>query len=377
MLIHYLSGSRADFGLMSACLHTINKSKRHNIQIVATGQHMLSKYGSTIDEIRAEKFEIAAEIPVNLSGASGAEMALALATELKGLIHCWEKNRPDMILLLGDRGEMLAGALAAVHLGIHIGHIHGGERSGTLDESFRHAISKLSHFHFPATIESAERLVRMGENSSHIYVIGAPGLVGITSLAGGCDRKTVASQFNLPEDRPIALVIYHPVVQEAEHSAEHIKAILEASTMNGLSQIILRPNSDAGGQAIDKLLDSIDSQPNVRVLAHLPRTDYCKTLAGVDLLIGNTSSGIIESGTFGTPFVNVGNRQNNRQRNLANTFDCSDVNVSAINAAIIHALHSSPEQKNVYGDGTADARLLAALDHISLQPEILLKCNAY
>ena len=120
------------------------------------------------------------EIPVELNGRDGVEMGRALAVELLGLIDCWQHCRPDLVLILGDRGEMLAAALAAVHLGIHVAHIHGGEISGTLDESFRHAISKLAHFHFTASRDAARRLRLMGEHEEHIWTIGAPGLVGIT-----------------------------------------------------------------------------------------------------------------------------------------------------------------------------------------------------
>jgi len=302
-------------------------------------------------------------------------MGLAMADELKGMLDFWSVDRPDLILLQGDRGEILAGALAAVHLGIHIGHTHGGERSGTLDESFRHAISKLSHFHFAATESSRNRLISMGESSDHIWVIGGPGLVGLTDNVVS-DRAWLTREFDLPESKPVALVIFHPVVQEASRGYSQMRTIVDSILNSGCSLLLLRPNSDAGGSEIDRYIDGIENRECVSVRTHLHRDTYLKALASSDFLLGNSSSGIVESASFGIPCVNLGSRQQDRERNL-NVIDCPDITDSNVTEAIRKALNLKGPFPNAYGDGSADTKLLEILEEIELNDSVLNKCNSY
>lgn len=375
MKIHYLTGSRADFGLMHRCLDRLHKSDDHELGVVMTGQHTIANYGRTDEMIHASGLPVVCEIPVRLTGSSGSEMALALAEELAGLTEFWQADRPDFVLLLGDRGEMLAGALAAVHLGIHTGHIHGGERSGTLDESFRHAISKLSHLHFPATEEARQRLISMGEQPERITVIGAPGLVGVPGQTRA-DAGALRARFDLPPTGRLAVCIFHPVVQEAAQAAEQVAIVIAAARAEGYALLVVRPNSDAGGQAIEAYLNTLAGAPDLRVVTHLERNDYLGTMASCDLVIGNSSSGIIESASFGVPCVNIGSRQNDRQRN-DNTFDCPEVSDAPIRAAIRKAQCWPRSRENVYGDGRADEYLVTALSNLHLSPDLLVKRNGY
>lgn len=375
MKIHYVTGSRADFGLMERCLRAIADSGRHRLELVVTGQHLSAKYGASLRDIEASGLPVAARLPVRLEGQSGAEMGLALAEELAGMIGVWSTDRPDLVLLLGDRGEMLAGALAAVHLGLHVAHIHGGERSGTLDESFRHCISKLAHIHLPATAESGDRLRQMGESPDVIHVIGAPGLVGLTDGVSG-DRDWLKARFGFQEGRPVALVVFHPVVQEAASAAAQIGAVLSALDSLGCRIVAFRPNSDGGGAEIDAVLDRYDGKEGFVLLSHLPRDEYLRTLASCDVMVGNSSSGIIESASFGVPCVNIGARQNDRQRNT-NTVDCPEPETGQIRRAVERALGMTGPFPNVYGDGLTDRHLLSVLDYLVRRPEMLSKRNAY
>lgn len=375
MLIHYVSGSRADFGLMERCLHRIHATSNREIGIVVTGQHLVEKYGMTVRDVRASGLPISGEIPVRLTGDSGVEMGRALADELIGFLNLWQQNRPDLVLLLGDRGEMVAGALAAVHMGIHVAHLHGGERTGTLDESFRHAITKLAHLHFPATDEAAERLRRMGEASATIHVIGAPGLVGVADRPAP-DAAALRARLGLDNAAPLALGVFHPVVQEAGQAAEQMRVVVEATRAEGHAMAILRPNSDAGGGGIDAYLDSLPQGPDFRVFTHLERHSYLDLMAISDLMIGNSSSGIIESSSFAVPCVNIGSRQNDRQRN-SNTFDCVDVTFAAVTKTIRVAKSWPRSRRNVYGDGTTDARLIEVLDTLPLTSALLSKRLTY
>jgi GDP/UDP-N,N'-diacetylbacillosamine 2-epimerase (hydrolysing) len=375
LLVHYISGSRADFGLMAGCLKCLNSASNHTVGVVVTGQHMLERYGETVTDIYSTGLSVVAEIPVQLSGQSGSEMGQALADELSGFLKLWERHRPDLVLLLGDRGEMVASALAAVHLGIHVAHIGGGERTGTLDESFRHAITKLSHIHLPTTQDAAERIRRMGEAPESIHVIGAPGLVGVAGRAR-TDAVAIRNRLGLGLSTPLALCIFHPVVQEAEQAAEHMRVVVEATRAAGYAMAVLRPNSDAGGDAIDAYIDSVPNGPSFQVLTHLERDTYLDLLGASDLMIGNSSSGIIESASFALPCVNIGTRQKDRQRN-ENTIDCLSITHDAIGQAIRTAQGWERMVDNVYGDGKTDIKLLEVLDELDLSPDLLSKRMVY
>jgi UDP-hydrolysing UDP-N-acetyl-D-glucosamine 2-epimerase len=360
---------------MQRCLQAIDASSDFELGLVVTGQHLSPHYGDTAAEIRSSGLNIACELPVDLQGTDGAEMARALARELSGFTDFWESTRPDLVLLLGDRGEMVAAALAAVHLGIFVAHIHGGERSGTLDESFRHVITKLAHYHFPATEDAAERLRRMGEDPDTITVIGAPGLVGITEGIEP-DPKWLAEHFNLSLNKPIALVLFHPVVQEASIAGEQIQILIETLLAEEYDAVIFRPNSDAGGQAIDRYLDQVSLDPRLCVVSNLDRDEYLKIMSSAKLMIGNSSSGIIESASLGIPCVNLGTRQDERLRN-ENTVDCREVTADAIRVAIKAARALPHPFNNRYGDGKTDLRLAKVLSGLDLTPERLKKRNAY
>lgn len=376
MRIHYVSGSRADFGLVARTLTGLHARADTDVSVVVTGQHLLASYGHTKTDILATGLPIAGEIPVALTGADGAEMGRALAQELLGFLDLWARARPDLVLVLGDRGEMVAAALAAVHLGIHVAHLHGGELSGTLDESFRHAISKLAHFHFAANQDAADRLTRMGERPDRIWVVGAPGLVGLTD---GITRTPgwMADRFNLPRQAAHhALVVFHPVVQEAAAAADQVRMVLETLQAAACSGLVMRPNSDAGGAAIDAYLDQVAGAGWFAVGDHLDRDTYLQVLGQADVMVGNSSSGIIESASFGTPCLNLGTRQNGRLRN-ANVVDCPVFDTESIQTALQQALALRPPFGNLYGDGRTTERLAEILPSLPLTDAVLAKANAY
>ncbi|WP_164662029.1 UDP-N-acetylglucosamine 2-epimerase [Tropicibacter sp. Alg240-R139] len=379
MKIHYVTGSRADFGLMRLVLQHLNAQAGLDVACVVTGQNLLEKYGNSRADIVQSGLRIARDIPVELSGRDGAEMGQALAHELLGFLDCWQDDRPDLVLVLGDRGEMLAAALAAVHLGIHVAHIHGGEVSGTLDESFRHAISKLAHFHFPANGDAADRLRRMGEQADHIWTTGAPGLVGVREGTAR-DPNWLRQRFDLKVTGAPVLVVFHPVVQQAAQAAEQTAQILQLLLEQDCHGLIMRPNSDAGAELIDQELDRFAASPEhggrFRILAHLERSEYLNCLANCDLMIGNSSSGIIESASFDLACLNLGDRQNGRLRN-ANVVDCPDIDLKQMRAAFQTALTLQPPFENAYGDGKTAERMAKILPDLPLTQETLSKINAY
>jgi GDP/UDP-N,N'-diacetylbacillosamine 2-epimerase (hydrolysing) len=279
-------------------------------------------------------------------------------------------------MLLGDRGEMLAAAIVAFHLEIPTAHLHGGERSGTLDDGFRHAISKLATWHFPATAESAARLERMGENPDCIVKIGAPGLVELSKL-GDTPAHWLANRFPGTHGRRTALFLFHPVVQEADRAESQACAILTVLGAEGFHVIALRPNSDAGGRTIARELDRWQANGGDGVvLHHLGREDFLRTLQSVDVLVGNSSSGIVESASLGTPCLNLGSRQDGRERN-GNIVDCPAFSIEEIRKGLAKAVQLAGPFANVYGDGHADERLEQALASLSLGGRAPGKRNMY
>jgi len=221
----YITGTRADFGLMKTVLIAINKHPALDLSLVVTGMHLIGKYGDTISEIEQSGLNIVARIPVALYGQSGLEMSLAMAEQIKQMTLVFQENKPDIVLLLGDRGEMLAAAIVALHLNIPIVHIHGGERSGTIDESMRHAISKIAHFHFVASDESRERLIRMGEAEDSVFVTGAPGLDEVYRLSL-LDKAALLNKYQLDVQQGFLLILFHPVVQDEADAGRQMEMLL-------------------------------------------------------------------------------------------------------------------------------------------------------
>lgn len=373
--ICYVTGTRADFGLMRDTLIALRDMPGLELSIVVTGMHLSEKYGHTVEDIEAAGLPVSAMIEIDSGDATGATMARNLGNMLVGFVDVFEQLTPDLVLVLGDRGEMLAGALAAVHLNIPVAHIHGGERSGTVDESIRHAISKLAHFHMVATTDARERLVRMGERAADVYVTGAPGIDGIAALVDR-SRQELMLEAGLEPDRPVALMVYHPVLQETQVAIAGAVAILDALQARRIQVIALKPNSDAGSDGIRALLEARRNESDLRVVTHFPRRSFVSWMAAADLMIGNSSAGIIEAASFGTPVVNIGSRQNLRERN-ANVIDAA-IESHAISIAIEKALtHGRFAARNVYGDGQAVTRIADLLRNLSLEPSILMKSNAY
>ena len=377
----YVSGTRADFGLMQRTLEAIAADPRLELGIAVTGMHLLEDYGSTVADIQSAGLPVVARIPVVLDGSGGAVMARAMATQLDGLVVAMQQWHPDLVLLLGDRGEMLAAALAAVHLMIPVAHVHGGERSGTVDESIRHAISKLAHLHLVATEQSRHRLIRMGERPEQIWVTGAPGLDGLDHgvPAGPEARASLFDRYGFDVALPLLLVLFHPVLQDASSAAVQAGSLLQGIKSSGATQLlVLDPNSDAGAAAILQVwreqLPALGL--DYRLLTHLPRDQYLAALAVVDVMVGNSSSGIIEAASFDLPVVDVGSRQQARERstNVSHT----DVKAEEI-AATIRLILANGRQPviNVYGDGRSAGRITELLATAPLPPSLLAKLNVY
>jgi len=264
----------------------------------------------------------------------------------------------------------------ALHAGVPCVHIHGGERSGTVDEPVRHAISKLATFHFVATPGSQQRLVRMGESADRIHITGAPGLDGLAALGARMDRADCMRALGLDGQEPFLLVVFHPVVQQAGHAAQQTREVLQAVAAVGLPVVWLDPNADAGSREILDVLDARPLPPGSRRLRHVARPLFAAALRQCAVLAGNSSSGIIEAATFGTPVVNIGERQRHRERN-PNVTDVPPT-AAAVESALREALSRGRGPcDNLWGDGRAGERIVALLAQLPTGPALLEKVNSY
>jgi len=371
--IIYLSGTRADFGLMKSTLELLGSMA--DLSVAVTGMHLAPGFGHTIDAIRSAGLRICGEVAIDVNTRTPGSMSAGVGECLIGMTALLQRERPDMLVVLGDRGEMLAGAIAALHLGIVCVHIHGGERSGTVDEPVRHAISKLSHYHLVATEESRNRLIRMGEMPNSVFVTGAPGLDGLVDSADlsldDCKRA-----LNLPLAQAFLLVVFHPVVQQAMDAYAQTAHMVGAVQKTGLPVIWLEPNSDAGSGDILRALAELGLPAGSHSIQHMDRALFSAAMKHCAVMVGNSSAGIIEAASFGTPVVNVGVRQNLRERN-ANVQDVA-TDLASIHLAIEHALSAGKVPcDNRYGDGRAGPRIADYLTRLSLDRSVLDKSNTY
>lgn len=371
----YVTGTRADFGLLTHTLTAIAGSPMLDLFLCVTGMHLSDLYGRTVHEIEASGLRIAGLIPVDVETASGASMAMGIGQQIIGMTDLFVNERPDIVMLLGDRGEMLAGAIAALHLNTVIVHLHGGERSGTVDEPIRHAVSKLAHYHFVATNGARKRLLRMGENAERIFVTGAPSLDTLSSDQP-YSRQDLCNAVGLDSGGRIALMMYHPVVQEQAELDLQVRSVLLALERTGFQTLALTPNSDAGGWLIRKILKHREGREGLVVRTHLERPEFLSWMSAVDIMIGNSSSGIIEAASFDTPVVNVGSRQDGRERsgNVVDVVAEEDEIVRGIDTAMAM---KGEKWENIYGDGHATPRIVELLETLPLSGEVLLKSNAY
>jgi UDP-hydrolysing UDP-N-acetyl-D-glucosamine 2-epimerase len=368
----YLTGTRADFGVMAPILREIAASPSLELDLLVTGMHLSERFGATVREVEASALPISARIPVAIDQDSGLAMGLSAAEVLAATSRFLADNRREAFIVLGDRWEMLAAAQAALYAGLPVVHLCGGERSGSIDESLRHAISKLAHVHLVAAEDGERRLLGMGEEPWRIHRIGAPGLPGLEARAAQTDLATLAQRYDFDATRPYALLLFHPVVQDARMAGTQWRALFDALAPTGLQVVSLLPNADTGTDLIRAEIASAAANGRVVAVEHMPRDDYVSALSHAEFLIGNSSSGIVEAATLGTAVVNVGDRQAGRMRS-ANVFDADFEPVSLAAAIAAAREFDASGLVNVYGEAHADRRTREVLESLDFADPALLK----
>lgn len=308
----YISGSRADFGPARSVLKAIQAEPDFRLSILVTGMHLDPAHGETWQDIAADGFFIAERVFGRLRGDSLMAMGASLGLHLYGIIQAIERVKPDIILVLGDRGEQLAGAIAGAFLNTVVVHLCGGSLSGSIDDSIRHAISKFAHYHLPAFEEDARRIIQMGEDPTRVCVVGLPGSDIRPDVT--LSRSRICTEFGLPLDKPYILVMQHSVTHSQVDAGRQIVETLEATVALGYPALLANPNDDAGGQEIlAKLREYAGRYANLRILPPGNRERFASIMAHAGVLVGNSSSGIVEAMSVGLPVVNVGDRQKGRE----------------------------------------------------------------
>jgi GDP/UDP-N,N'-diacetylbacillosamine 2-epimerase (hydrolysing) len=378
--IAVVTGNRAEYGIYFPVLTAIQKSSKLDLSLIVTGMHLSDKFGHTVDEIEKDGFNIDAKIPLGLSEDSVVSMARDVGVCILGLTDAFEIIKPDILLVLGDRGEMLAAAIVGIYMNIPVAHLHGGEVSGTVDESVRHAITKLSHIHFPATEESAERIRKLGEDDFRIHVVGAPALD--TIMAGNfVSKEEIGKRFDIDINKPIVIVVQHPVTTELDYVERQIRETMDAVVEFGEQTVVIYPNADAGGRQIIEIIEQYRNYTFIRIFKNLRHVDYLSLMRSADLMVGNSSSGIIEAPSFGIPVVNIGTRQIGRQRgqNVIDVDYDKDAIIKAINIGLYDKDFKCKASKCISpsGNGHAGTKVARILESIEITPKLMQKKIVY
>jgi UDP-N-acetylglucosamine 2-epimerase (hydrolysing) len=353
--ILFVTGTRADFGKLKPLIQEVDSSSEFSYSVFATGMHMLSKYGSTVNEIRQAGFENVFPF-INQDSSVNSQMDLVLANTIQGLGHYIREFAPDLIVTHGDRVETLGAAIAGNLNHVLVAHVEGGEVSGTIDDLLRHSVTKLAHVHFVSNHQARKRLIQMGEADDTIFVIGSPDIDvmlsdHLPSLA------SVREKYEIPFDR-YAVVLYHPVTTELPLLRKHVDELLQGLQSAGFNYVIIYPNNDTGSEIILEGLNRFQSQSSARVIPSMRFEYFLTLLKNARVIVGNSSAGIREAPVYGVPTVNIGTRQMNRFQHS------SILNVPEDAVAVADALANLPVAvvpSHHFGTGQSASRFMEEL----------------
>jgi GDP/UDP-N,N'-diacetylbacillosamine 2-epimerase (hydrolysing) len=375
-----VTGGRSDYGLLKWLMKAIQADKYLELQVIATGMHLSPKFGSTVNEIEQDGIKIDEKIECLDVGDSALDTASAMARTMIGCTEAYSRLRPDLVLVPGDRFEIFSAAAAALVSNIPIAHLHGGEvTSGAVDESFRHAITKMSALHFVANDVYRRRVVQMGENSRHVYNVGGLGVDGILN-AELLSKEQLSSDLGINFLSKSLLVTFHPETATTNSALQQMKEIIKAlRELKDTTLIFTMPNADMGNSIIMDSIRNFATKGNNRYFFEsLGQTRYLSMLSIVDGVIGNSSSGLAEAPSFKIGTINIGDRQKGRiQASSVLNCDASKTHV----AAAIEEMYSDDFQSrlktvvNPYGTGGASQRIVEILREVSFEGLIMKPFN--
>lgn len=364
---------RSDYGIYLPLLRRLHDDSSIRLELFVSGMHLLPQFGQTVTAIERDGFPIAARIATLSNSDAPAAIAKAIGAGVTGFANAFDRKRPDLLVVLGDRFEMYAAAVAALPFKIPVAHIHGGELTqGAIDDSLRHSLTKLSHLHFVSTEEYARRVRQLGEEPWRVTVSGAPSLDNLRTLKLQT-RAELAQRFRLDLTEPPLLVTFHPVTLEYERTEAYARELLAALDAAGLPVVFTAPNSDTHGCMIRRQIAKyLKTHRNAAFVENFGTAAYFSLMACSRAMVGNSSSGILEAPSFKLPVVNIGTRQDGRLR-AANVIDVGyrrqDI-LAGIRRAAQLRLH---KLTNPYGDGHAAERIVARLRRVPLNDRLIQK----
>ena len=372
-----VTGSRAEYGVLYHTLKHIDESKDLELLLVATGMHLSKEFGYTVDEIIKDDFLISDRIEILMSSDTTVGIGKSIGIGVIGFTDCLKRLSPDIMLIVGDRYEIFAAATAAMSINLPIAHISGGEITEfAIDEQIRHAITKMSHIHFVALEENAERVKQMGEEAWRVHVVGGPWVDNIKHMKK-ISKNNLKKILKINFSHPTILVTYHPVTLQASETGLHIKNLLDALAMIDAEIIFTYPNADAGGGIIISAIETfVKSCPKAKAFKSLGSLLYLNLLSHVDLVVGNSSSGVVETQIFKLPVVNIGERQKGRL--VTENIICTNTEKTSISKGIRNGLSKEfkreiSNMENPYHQGGAAEKIVTVLSSIDLGPGLLRK----
>jgi UDP-N-acetylglucosamine 2-epimerase (hydrolysing) len=345
----FLSGTRADFGKLKSLMLRLDADPRFEVHVFVTGMHMLSKYGSTYEEVEKAGFR---NIYRFINQNASDSMDHILAKTVNGLSDYLKEIEPDFLVVHGDRIEAMAGAIVGVLNDILVGHIEGGEVSGTIDESIRHAVSKLSNLHFVANDEARERLLQLGERADAIQVIGSPD-VDVMNSANLPTIDAVRERYGF-DFQDYGILLFHPVTSELSDLRRQIGVVVDEVLESGRNYVVIYPNNDHGTDTILEAYQRLRDVPGIRIYPSMRFEYFLTLLRHARIILGNSSAGIREAPHYGVPAVNLGTRQNNRVRSDM-VLDVP-ITAPAVKAAIDQALNMPRSPQALFGHGNSAER---------------------
>lgn len=370
--------TRAEYGLLYPLIQRLLACREWETQLVVTGTHLEPEFGNTYQEVEGDGIPIFAKIPILVPGDDGVAVSRTMARALIGFAEYFSQERPDLLLLLGDRTELLGIGAAAMNQQVPIAHIHGGELTqGAVDDSVRHALTKMSCLHFAAAEEYRRRIIQLGEEPERVFCVGALGVENILRQEL-LTREELKEAAGFPTDRDYVVVTFHPVTREEGTARLQVQELFMAMEQRPeLFYLITKANSDAGGRQINAYMEQkAAGHDNMKLVSSLGMKRYLSAVKYAKFVLGNSSSGIIEAPSLGVPTVNIGDRQQGRI--MAKSIVNCQPDCGAILAAMDQAAHRSIAfGENPYGDGTASEQIVAVLRERLLQGKLEQKKKFY
>lgn len=365
--IAIITGTRAEFGLLRPLIDVIQKDNDFELQLVVTAMHLSPEFGYTISEIEEANYKINKKVECLLSSDSAVGVSKSIGLAMIGFADAFEELRPDFVFILGDRSEMLAAATAAMIANVPIGHIHGGETTeGAYDEGIRHAITKMSYLHFASTEIYRQRIIQLGEHPDRVFNVGAIGLDSIKNLVL-LNKEEFEQSINFKLGKSNILITFHPVTLESQSAQAQFKAILDVlGSLEDTHFIFTHANSDKHGRVINQMIEKFVNQNKDRAVSFksLGQLRYLSALKFMDVILGNSSSGIMEVPHFNIPTINIGDRQ--KGRILSDSVIQAEPTIESIALAHKKATDISfrkkiKNQEQLYGSGNAVEKILDGL----------------